>query len=95
MPWIEEEIEHQYLLDEFWWKILRRFQDTDGNYWWQDFNKDVEKVDLYKIAYNEGLFVIRDGEFVRWKWATMYNKTRYNEKVGRRVFRFSAINRSG
>lgn len=63
MAWIEEEIEHAKFLDTFWWKILRRFRDENGNYWWQDFNEHVEKVELYRISFERGLLVKRNNRF--------------------------------
>ncbi|GAA0376699.1 hypothetical protein [Bacillus horti] len=61
MPWVEEEIEHSKFLDTFWWKILRRFKDPEENYWWQNFNEDIDKVEIYKISFERGLLVNRGG----------------------------------
>lgn len=63
MPWIEEEIQHAKFLDTLWWKILRRYKDPQGNYWWPDFNEHVDKVDLYKISFERGMLVNKGGRF--------------------------------
>ncbi|MCY8745106.1 hypothetical protein MOD67_14070 [Bacillus licheniformis] len=57
MPFVEETLRHDSLLDDLFDKVFRRFKDKSGNYWWQNFNKDVAKVDLYKISFEKGLFV--------------------------------------
>ncbi|MBG9612538.1 hypothetical protein [Bacillus cereus] len=57
MPWVEETLRHDNFLDDMFDKVFRRFKDKSGNYWWQNFNNQVPKVDLYKITFEKGLFV--------------------------------------
>ncbi|MCY8119619.1 hypothetical protein MOC55_13925 [Bacillus spizizenii] len=57
MPFVEETLRHDSFLDDLFDKVFRRFKDKSGNYWWQDFNKNAAKVDLYKISFEKGLFV--------------------------------------
>lgn len=57
MPWVEETLRHDKFLDDLFDKVFRRFEDKDGNKWWQDFNEKVPKVDLYKITFEKGMFV--------------------------------------
>lgn len=64
MPWVEEELQHKTFLDEMWWKVLRRFTDKSGNFWWQNFNDDVEKVDLYRITFEKGLLGLKNGAYI-------------------------------
>lgn len=61
MPWVEELLRHDRFLDDLFYKVFRKFKDNEGNYWWQDFNDKVPKVDLYKITFEKGLLV-RDGQ---------------------------------
>lgn len=57
MPWIEETLRHDRFLDDLFHKVFRRFKDKKDNYWWQDFNTKVKKVDVYKITFEKGLLV--------------------------------------
>lgn len=57
MPWVEETLRHDQFLDDLFYKVFRRFEDERGNKWWQNFNTVAEKVDLYKISFEKGLFV--------------------------------------
>ena len=54
MPWVEETLRHDNFLDDMFDKVFRRFKDKSGNYWWQNFNNQVPKVDLYKITFEKG-----------------------------------------
>lgn len=56
MPWVHEELRHDHFLDDFWNVVLRRFYDKEGNQWWIDFNSDIEKVDIFKVSFEPGLF---------------------------------------
>lgn len=57
MPWVEETLRHDRFLDDMFDKVFRRFEDKTGNKWWQDFNADTPKVNLYRITFEKGLFV--------------------------------------
>lgn len=65
MPWVQEELRHDHLIDDLWNVVLRRFEDKAGNKWWVDFNTEIEKVDLWKVVYEKDLFsVTKDGDYV-------------------------------
>lgn len=57
MAWIEETLKHENLLDDLFEKVFRKHKDKSGNNWWQNYNANVPKVDIYKVTFEKGLFV--------------------------------------
>lgn len=65
MPWVQEELRHDHLIDDLWTVVLRRFEDEAGNKWWVDFNTEIEKLDLWKVVYEPGLFSVNgNGDYI-------------------------------
>lgn len=64
MPWINESIRHDSLLDELAHSLFRRFESKEGIKWWYGFDENTPIIEIYKIAFTTGLLVKSENDYV-------------------------------